>query len=260
MIIRAFIISICLVVFFLCGGCSKEEPSDPQVRKHKVVMPIKRSARGDSETSLPGKGEKSDEMTKEAEDDEIEIVKERTIGPSESESVEGGTGTREASGYCIVKRGESLSSIAGRDDVYGDPLKWPILYRHNMGKIGELQLVEDFLDRGLPEGERLRIIIPGEARENLQKKADCFWVVNVLSARTQKGLIPSAIRLMREGYPVYITSATVEGRAWMRLRVGFFKTKFEANLERRKINIILRIRNSWITKVGLRELEEFGGY
>ena len=168
--------------------------------------------------------------------------------------------TQEVTGYYRVKRGESLSSIAAKDRVYGDPLKWPILYRHNMGKIGELQLVQDFLDRELPEGVMLKIITPDEARENLRGKATHTWTTNVLSATTQQALISSAIRLMREGYPVYLTSATVRGRNWIRLRVGFFKSRFEADLERNKIDALLSIRNSWVTKVGKEELAEFGGY
>lgn len=139
-------------------------------------------------------------------------------------------------------------------------MKWPLLYRSNMDKMGELQLVRNFLDRELDQGERLRIITPSDARENLRRRADHIFTVNVLSARTQKGLISSAIRLMREGYMVYITSAMVKGRHWMRLRVGFFKTKLEADLERKKINAILNIPNSWVTKVGKEELEEFGCY
>jgi hypothetical protein len=144
--------------------------------------------------------------------------------------------------------------------VYADPLKWPLLYRHNMGKIGELQLVEEFLDMELPEGERLRIITPDEAQENFRRRADHISTVNVLSARNQERLIPAAIRLMREGYLVYLASATVRGRQWMRLRVGFFKTKLEADLERKKIMALLNLSNSWVTEVGQKEREEFGGY
>jgi len=259
--VSATIIFIFLTPFLWYGGYSREETSQSPGEHHQVVVPIKNSPQGKAETNSPGGEKKQKEGPGETAELHSATIPEHTKESSGTETEEReAEAQEEVTGYYIVINGEGLSSIAARDEVYGDPLKWPILYRHNMGKIGELQLVEDFLDRELPEGERLRIIIPGEARENLQKKANCFWVVNVLSTGTQKGLIPSAIRLMREGYLVYITSATVEGREWVRLRVGFFKTKFEANLERRKINILLRIRNSWITKVGLRELEEFGGY
>ena len=163
-------------------------------------------------------------------------------------------------GYYTVKKGDSLSAIAARTDVYGDPLKWPILYRLNIDKIGELQLVEDFLDRELPEGVMLKIITSDEARENLKRNAHNIWSVNVLSATTRVDIIPSTIMLIRNGYPVYITSAKVKGKDWMRLRVGFFKNKIEADAERKEIMTLLNLDNSWVTKVVQKELEEFGGY
>jgi hypothetical protein len=129
-----------------------------------------------------------------------------------------------------------------------------------MEKIGRLQLVDDFLDRELAEGVTLKVITPDQARETLPSKAKHLLAVNVLSAPTQKQLISSAIRLMKEGYPVYITRATIRGRQWLRLRVGFFQTKAEADLERKKINALLNIRNSWITTVGKKELEGYAGY
>jgi hypothetical protein len=129
-----------------------------------------------------------------------------------------------------------------------------------MDKIAELQLVEDFLDRELPEGLMLKVITPDQARENLKSNANKSWSVNVLSATARVDIIPSTIRLIRSGYPVYITSAKVKGKDWMRLRVGFFKNRTEADAERKKITALLNLDNSWITKVGQKELEEFGGY
>ena len=139
-------------------------------------------------------------------------------------------------------------------------MKWPILYRLNLDRLAELQLVEDFLDRELPEGLRLKIITPDEARENLRSNANKIWSVNVLSATARVDIIPSTIRLIRDGYPVYITTAKVKGKDWIRLRVGFFKNKIEADAERKKIMTLLNLDNSWITKVGQKEFEEFGSY
>ena len=62
------------------------------------------------------------------------------------------------------------------------------------------------------------------------------------------------------GYPVYITSAKVKGKNWMRLRVGFFKNKIKGDADRKEIMTLLNLDNSWVTKVGRRELDEFGGY
>lgn len=246
-----------VIIFALCftaslwhGGCSEEQTAHPPGEHSKNVGYIKKAPQGKAEYNQPRSEEKLHpanirEIKREPSDRGTEEKQDETL--------------EEATGYYIVKTGDGLSEIAARNEVYDDPLKWPILYFYNMDKIGELQLIDEFLNRDLPEGERLRIITPREARENMQRRAECTYAVNVLSARSQKGLISSAIRLMREGYPVYITPATVQGRKWMRLRVGFFKTKIEASLERMKINDLLRIHNSWITEVDQEELEEFGG-
>jgi len=258
--VSATIISICLTLFLWCAGCSREEPPPPPVKNYKVVMPIKRPAPEKVQTALPRKEEKAKEESKEAAEVKTAAVKEETIKPPETETMEKERAAEEVTGYYIVKKGDSLSSISGRDDVYGDSLKWPILYRLNMDRLAELQLVEDFLDRELPEGLRLKIITPDEARENLRSNANKIWSVNVLSATARVDIIPSTIRLIRDGYPVYITTAKVKGKDWIRLRVGFFKNKIEADAERKKIMTLLNLDNSWITKVGQKEFEEFGSY
>jgi hypothetical protein len=246
----AIILAFCLTALLWHGGCTEEESDRHPGEHRKTVARIKKAPQGKAGFNLP-RGEEGLHPT-----NLREIKREPSdIGTEEKQAET----LEEATGYYLVKTGEGLSEIAARDEVYGDPLKWPILYFYNMDKIGELQLIDEFLDRDLPEGERLRIITPREARENLRGRSECSYAVNVISARTQKGLISSAIRLMREGYPVYITSATIQARKWMRLRVGFFKTKIEASLERMKINDLLRIHNSWITEVGQDELEELGG-
>ena len=257
--VSATIISICLTLFLWCGGCSREEPPPPPDKKHKVVMPIKRPVPQKADTSLPSKQEKAKDETKEATEVKTAAIEEKTIRPPETEIIEKKAVVEEVTGYYIVKKGYSLSSIAGRDDVYGDPLKWPILYRLNMDKLDTLQVGEDFLESELPEGVRLKIITPDEAKENLERRLHNVWVVNVLSATTNEKIIPVAIRLIKNGYPVYITRATVKGKDWMRLRVGFFENKTDANIEGKKIMALLKLGNSWVTKIA-KELEEFGGY
>ena len=255
----AIIISICLTLFLWFGGCSREEPPPHPVKKHKIVMPIKRPVQKKADTSLPSKQEKAKEKTEEARKVKTAAVEEKAIRPPEAEIIEKETVVEEVTGYYIIKKGDSLSSIAGRDDTYGDPLKWPILYRLNMDKIDALQVGEDFLESELPEGVRLKIITPDEAKENLERRLHNVWVVNVLSATTNEKIIPVAIRLIKNGYPVYITRATVKRKDWMRLRVGFFKNKTEADTEGKKIMSLLNLDNSWVTKIE-KELEEFGGY
>jgi hypothetical protein len=255
--VPAIILALCLTACLWHGGCLREENAQNIEGYQKMRLPVKYEPQGIAEmySMSSESGVKSQGLGR----------TEGTPAANASENIEGNVNGQtvktqpETQGAYIVKTGEGLSEIAASDEVYGDPLKWPILYFYNMNKIGELQLVDGFLKRSLAEGESLRIITAREARENLQQRSGRAYAVNVLSARSQKGLISSAIRLMREGYPVYITSAEIDGVRWMRLRVGFFETKIEASLQRMKINDLLRIHNSWVTETEQEEIEEFGG-
>jgi len=247
--IVASVMSILVIILFCGAGCTREEPSRAPAKKDNVVMPIKAAHRDEAAR-----------LEKEAEKTPKDPGRENNPGPPGSGEEAETASEPQDPGCYIVKAGESLSAIAARDEVYGDPLKWPILYYYNRDKVGELQLVDGFLSRELPQGEKLKVITEDELQENLKQRAEHTYVVNVLSTRTQKRLIPTAIRLMREEYPVYLTSAMVDGKAWLRLRVGFFSTKLEAELERQKISDLLRIRNSWVARVDEEEFKEFGGY
>jgi hypothetical protein len=46
----------------------------------------------------------------------------------------------------------------------------------------------------------------------------------------------------------------------MRLRVGFFKTKAEADDEGKKIMELLRFKDSWTTKLGTNEFSDVARY
>lgn len=41
----------------------------------------------------------------------------------------------------VVKKGECLWYIAGYDDIYGNPLKWPLIYKANKNKIKDPDLI-----------------------------------------------------------------------------------------------------------------------
>lgn len=244
----AIIISICLTLFLWFVGCSREEPPPPPDKNYKIVMPIKKPV----PQKAKGEVEETAEVKKAA-------IEEKAIKPPKTETMKKEVVVEKMPGYYIVKKGDSLSSISERGDVYGNSLKWPILYRLNMDTLDTLKVKEDFLESELPQGVMLKIITPNEAKENLKRRLHNVWVINVLSATTNEKIIPFAVRLIKNGYPVYITCATVKGKDWIRLRVGFFKNKTEANTEGKKIMRLLNIGNSWVTKTE-KEREEFGGY
>ena len=160
-----------------------------------------------------------------------------------------------------VRDGDTLYEIAGRKDVYDYPLMWPTLYRLNMKVLDDMKITEDFEYQKLAEGLDLKIVTPAEASENLLKLGEKLWVVNVRSALETEHVVPTAVRLMNRGYHVYLTRATIKGKKWIRLRVGFYNDEAEANELREKIvSDMDKTSDSWVTKIPKSELEEFGGY
>jgi len=47
----------------------------------------------------------------------------------------------EAAGSYTVMRGDSLWGISARSSVYGNPYKWPLIYKANSGKIKDADLI-----------------------------------------------------------------------------------------------------------------------
>ena len=164
-------------------------------------------------------------------------------------------------GYYRVRDGDTLFTIAGRKDVYNNPLKWPTLYRLNMKILEDMKVTDDFEYEKVAEGLNLKLVTPAEASENLMKLGEKLWVINALSALEMKFVVPTAVGLMKRGYHVYLTKATVKGKEWIRLRVGFYDNESEANDVREKIvSSMDNTWDSWVTKISKNELEEYGGY
>ena len=258
-------ICVCLTLFLSVAGCSKEEEPLPPLKGDKVVKPIKKPPppppkkaetppvrvvslkKTKPEQKKKAKAEMAAVPAKSSEKPDIGVVKKAE--PAKQEP-----------GYYYIKKGDSLARIAGRKDVYGDPLKWPILCRSNMDTLGKLAVWEDFADRPLLEGMRLKIITPDEKKENLEKRANKVWIVNVISTPNKKEIIPATMKLMEEGYLAYITRTKVKGKDYMRLRVGFFGKKADADAAGEKIKALLNMGDPWKTKAGKEEFKEFAGY
>lgn len=55
----------------------------------------------------------------------------------------------------MVERGDNLWSISGKDDIYGNPYQWPLIYKANRGKIIDADLIypgQDFeIVRGMSD-------------------------------------------------------------------------------------------------------------
>lgn len=283
------IISICLMGLLWWPGCSSEEP--PPLTQTKVVKAIKKrpqappatkeeAARPEPAGVEAAKAEppKTEPKEKKAEPPKAPPVaskaqiqekkepepkrapaQEKTSLTQASTKTEKKAAVPEEVFYTVVKE-DTLSSIAGKAEVYKDPLKWAILYRINVDALGSLKLSEKLPDMELPTGVKLRIVTPGEVQENLGKRAARMWVVNVLSATTNAEVVPAVINLAKNKYPLYITVAKVKEKDWMRVRVGYYKDRAEAEAEGKKIMAMLNFSDSWTTRLEHKEFAEFAGY
>jgi len=160
-----------------------------------------------------------------------------------------------------VRKNDSLSDIAGRQEVYGDALKWPSLFRLNRSALEKMRVTESFPVEKLPEGLRLKYVSRDEAATRLAEVADKLWVVDVASAKSMNGVVPSAILLMRKGYHAYLTRSQLAGEEWIRLRVGFYKDILEALKASEEVKALLNMSETPMPmKIDKKESERFAAY
>ena len=161
----------------------------------------------------------------------------------------------------LVRKGDTLLTIAGHEEVYGDPLKWPAIYRLNMDVLREMRVSGSFINAKLRKGIHLKYVTPQGASHNLKALGDKLWVVDLASARSQNGLVKSAVLLMKNGYHVYLTKRPLADEEWIRLRVGFFRGISEALAAGQEMKSLLGMsKDPWIVKISREELHAYGGY
>jgi hypothetical protein len=151
-------------------------------------------------------------------------------------------------------------SISGREEVYNDILKWPLLLRQNVDGLKALPMDKDLPKKPLPKGLKLRYLSTDEAQKRAAGLGKRAWVINVISTPLEEKIRPATIALIQEGYQAYITRIRVKEKDWMRLRVGFFETKADVEREGEKIKNILGLKDAWNVRISESEMREFGGY
>jgi LysM repeat protein len=287
-----------VVPLFIFSDCSREEePLQPAPRPAKIVRPIQIPSPEKSAPLLTTNEEKIKIDLQKAEEEDTFVTKEGSLNKpketlltdvegktedetgrmaetkstaqekqplikTESGKLEKETVKKSETPYYTVKKGDSLLAIAAKKEVYGDPFKWPVLYRYNIDEIGSLNLREFSPDMTLSEGMSLKIISLKELKERIKNVIHGQWVINILSVtnKNAKELNFIAIKLLKAGYNPYITRVNIKKKDWVRLRIGFFKNKADANKEGEKIKAVLNFTNFWITVADNKEIEEFGGY
>ena len=286
LLVRSLVAVFCIAVpLFLGAACSKEEQKE--VQPPRVVVPITNPVREIPQVKLASESinnEPEETPTAVTETVSLEDEERQPDSPSLIEKPEEQEVIKEEDGYYKVQKGDSLSTVAGSEDVYGNTLMWPSLFRLNLDRLGGMKVAEAFdlkwsslfrlnTDRSngvnvlenfeaeeLPEGLNLKFITEKDAKENLAEVAQKIWVVSVISSQNMKSLVPPAITLMKNGYRVYISEARVKGQDWMRLRVGFFATHQEATEEGGKIMSMLGEDETWVTRIAQSELDNYGRY
>jgi hypothetical protein len=256
-VMRAFstTILICLLGIAWFSGCSSDEKPQAPLPPAKIVKPIAKPA--PKETLSPATQDKERGGIETETSPSVETA--RKTRPGLATAQEQKT-PQEEGGYYIVRKGQSLASIAGLQGTYRDPLKWPLIFRTNLEKLESLPAGGALPETPLPEGMRLRIVTPEEAEKNARNRTGHEWVINVLSSTSEEEIALAAGVLVKKGYPIYITQGQVKGKEWMRLRVGFFETKRDADALGKKIQDLLDLGDPWITKAGQDEFREFGGF
>jgi tetratricopeptide (TPR) repeat protein len=225
------------------AAARKPVETAPQVVSVKEERPPKDEKPSPKETTIPSPEKKGSAPGAVA-----------ALGPTESQ-----VPAKEA--FCKVRKNESLLDIAGRQDVYGDVLKWPGLFRLNMNSLEKMKATESFATEKLPEGLRLKYVTRDGASENLAAMGDKLWVVDIASAKAMNGVVPSAILLMRKGYHAYLTKSQLAGEEWIRLRVGFYKDILEALKVSEEVKALLNMSETPMPiKIERKELERFAGY
>jgi len=95
-------------------------------------------------------------------------------------------------------------------------------------------------------------------KEEVIKKEN--WVVHVVSVKTIEQAMIYKERLMAVGFPAYSIRAKVKGEDWVRVRVGFFNNREEAQKAAPEINEKFILKGPyWITKVLKKEMEDLLG-
>ena len=151
--------------------------------------------------------------------------------------------------------------MAGRKQVYGDPLMWPSLLRLNP-KILTFTRDTDALPRlELPAGTELLFVTQAAAVAERVKIGSRFWAVNVASKSEERLLARLVVPLIQSAYRPYITAISVKGVEYRRLRVGFFKSQTEAVAVAKDIQKKLSLpEQPWIQQVSQEEFKRHAGY
>jgi LysM repeat protein len=270
------IVSTSFAIFLLGFGCEKGEEQDSmpitQGKKSTVRQSIKESAPKIQEKTQEKEplskelifkpSESSESGEKETADTKSRNMADPDKAAASAEKQEKKTPERplmEKGRKYIVQKGDTLVSIAAKKDIYGDPLKWVVLYRSNIDRFSANS--GDILpDEVLSEGSSLKLVNSLEMEENLKNRSNTRWVLNVFSSQKEENVVPLVIKLIKQGYLVYLTRAEVKGTEWIRIRVGFYPDRKTAMSKVNKMEALLEVFDIWAVQIGDQEFAQYISY
>ena len=83
------------------------------------------------------------------------------------------------------------------------------------------------------------------------------WAIGVSSFTTKSKAVTLKKELIAGGYNTYMTEATVKGRLWYRVRVGFFETRAQAQAEMKHIDENFNNTSPWVVKPNSTERKKY---
>ena len=256
------IISLGLAMLFAVQlwaiGCSQRDSQEEESGPQKVVVKIQRPA------EVP-ESVKSQEATNLSDSKETQEVDKEALKPvieqneSAAQTVQEGQSNNNEGWYRVTDK-DTLIVVAGSSRVYSDPYKWLSLLRLNLQTLEPLGLSPGVETRELSPGLRLRYLTPTEVEQRRKELQGRKWVVNILSDKRMEKISGLAIKLIKNGIPVYITKAEVKGEQWFRLRTGFFATLEEAKEMKDRVEKIIGVKGLWVAKISDEEFDRYAGY
>lgn len=234
------------LVIFLIGmsifltGCGDDPKSEPAVKKPKIVKRAISTPTPNNNPATTGNQPEAVAAVNSQKEKDSSIVTSNL--PEIAKALPKGN-------FYTISPGDNLASIAAKQTIYKDPVKWTLLLRSNLDALSYLKSSPKLPHTTLRKGTRLTI--PALNKSNAKPAKP--WVVNVMSSPIPDLIYAGAAVLIRNGYAAYIIDFKHKGKKWMRLRVGFFKTRKEALAVGEKIKPILKLKDSWVIKIGAGE-------
>ena len=239
-------------------GCSQRDSQEEESGPPKVVVKIQRPPEAPESVKSQAAANLSD--TKETQEADKE-VSQPTIEQTESaaQTAQEGESNNHEGWYRVTDK-DTLIVVAGSSRIYSDPYKWLSLLRLNLQTLESLGLTPGVETRELSPGLRLRYLTPREVEKRRKELQGRKWVVNILSDKRMEKISGLAIKLIKNGIPVYITKAEVKGEQWFRLRTGFFATLEEAKEMKDRVEKIIGVKGLWVAKISDEEFNRYAGY